>query len=620
MRIPALLLAFAAILAFTGIGAAQNPPDWRKVGGFSVNLTLASPATGPVERVWFSPGGSTLLARTPSGKVFETADFVSWSPVADPEDAPAVTPATAVRPPETGAAIVAAGDASIFGLGRQVSRSQDGGHTWVNLTGYRGRAVIGPTQHSVAVSPVDPDQLVVANDYGVWRSLDGGATWAGLNQNLPNLSVEHIVSTPTGTAGTRIQAAGLGELELPPGSAVWQVAMANDVAADAANKDRYSRVLGTKILSVASSASTVYAGSADGRIFASLDGGKNFSPLPYQAGGPVESVFADPKEPNVAVAAVAGSGPHVLRTVNSGGIWDQLDSPSLPGAPAHGITADRASGSVYVATDKGVFYGHADLESMASNPVSWQNLTAQLASAPATDVRLDSAGVQLYIALDGYGVYAAAAPHTRSALRIVDVADSTVRPAAPGSLLSVLGANVNSASGGNLTYPVLTARDAGSQIQVPFGAEGPSVTLSLNTTAGLMTTSLAMQPVSPAILVGRSGVPVLYDADTSLPLDLRNAAHSNGRVGVMMTGLGRVRPDWPAGVPAPDNAPEVAAEMQAFLDGAPVQVTRATLAPTYVGFYLVELQLPAITNAGMSELHLTADGHESNKVQIWIEP
>ena len=618
MRAPALLLTIAAI------AAAQSPPDWRKVGGFSVNLALASPATGRVERVWFSPGGSTLFARTQSLKVFETADFVSWSAVADPVDVPAVTPANAVRLPESGASIIAASDpASIFGLGRQVSRSQDGGRTWVSLTGYRGRAVIGPTQRSVAVSPVDPDQLVVANDYGVWRSLDGGATWAGLNQNLPNLSVEHIVSTPTGVAGTRIQATGLGELELPPGSAVWQVAMANDVAADAANKDRYSRILGTKILSVASSASTVYAGSADGRIFASQDGGSKFDLVsPYQAGGPVESIFADPTEANVAVAAVAGNGPHVLRTVNSGanGNWDQLDSATLPNAPAHGITADRASGSVYVATDKGVFYGHADLETAASNPVVWKNLTAQLTAARATDVRLDPAGVQLYIALDGYGVYAAAAPHSRSALRIVDTADSTVRPAAPGSLLSVMGANVRSASGGSLAYPVLTAKDAESQIQVPFGAEGPSVTLSLNTTGGLITTSLAVQPVSPAILVGRSGVPVLYDADTSLPLDLRNAAHSNGRVGVMMTGLGRVRPDWPAGIPAPENAPEVAAQMQAFLDGAPVQVTRATLAPTYVGFYLVELQLPAITNAGMSELHLTADGHESNKVQIWIEP
>jgi len=612
VRVTGLLLAIAAI------AAAQTPPDWRKVGGASVNLALASPATGRVEQVWFSPGGSTLFARTQSGKVFVTADFVAWSPASDPVDAPALMPATAVRLPENGAAIVMVNDpTSIFALGRQVSRSQDGGRTWVNLTGYHGRAVIGPTQHSVAVSPVDPDQLVVANDYGVWRSLDGGATWAGLNQNLPNLSVERIVSTPTGVAGTRIHAAGLGELELPPGSAVWQVAVANDVAADAANKDHYSRMLGTKILSVASSKSTLYAGSADGRIFISQDG---VFGEPYKAAGPVESIFADPTESNVAVAAVAGNGPHVLRTVNSGGIWDPLDSSSLPNAAAHGITADRASGSVYVATDKGVFYGHADLESMASNPVAWKNLTAQLTSARATDARLDPAGVQLYIALDGYGVYAAAAPHSRSSLRIVDAADSTVRPAAPGSLLSVLGANVRSASGGSLAYPVLTAKDAESQIQVPFGAEGPNVTLSLNTTAGLMTTSLPVQPVSPAILVGRSGVPVLYDADTSLPLDLRNAAHSNGRVGVMMTGLGRVRPDWPAGVPAPENAPEVAAQMQAFLDGVPVQVTRATLAPTYVGFYLVELQLPAITNAGVSELHLTADGHESNKVQIWIEP
>jgi uncharacterized protein (TIGR03437 family) len=226
----------------------------------------------------------------------------------------------------------------------------------------------------------------------------------------------------------------------------------------------------------------------------------------------------------------------------------------------------------------------------------------------------------LYIALDGYGVYAAAAPHNRRSLRIVDAADSTVRPAAPGSLLSVLGANVNSVTGGNLSYPVLNHGDSESQIQVPFGAVGPNVMLALNTTAGLVTTNLALQSVSPAILVGRSGVPVLYNADTNLPLDLRNAAHSNGRVDVIATGLGKVQPEWQAGIVAPENAPAVTAQVQAFLDGAPVQVTRATLAPGYAGFYLVELQLPSVTNAGMSELHLTAEGQESNKVQIWIEP
>ncbi len=353
MRVLALLLIIAAV------AAAQNPPDWRKVGGASVNLTLASPATGPVERVWFSPGGSTLFARTQSGKVFVTADFVSWSPVTDPEDAPAVTPATAVRLPETGAAIIAASDpATIFGLGRQVSRSQDGGHTWVNLTGYHGRAVIGPTQRSVAVSPVDPDQLVVANDYGVWRSLDGGATWAGLNQNLPNLSVEryrfdahrrgwNAHSEPPAWA-SRIAAL------FRRATGVGQVAT-DSLAADAASKDRYSRMLGTEILSVASSKNALYAGSADGRIFASQDGGSSFDMVsPYKADGPVESIFAAipdwklnvkrwPRSPEMGSSCCTWREQYVT--------WHALDSPSLPSAPAHGITADQDPTQV-ACTDK----------------------------------------------------------------------------------------------------------------------------------------------------------------------------------------------------------------------------------------------------------------------------
>ena len=56
------------------------------------------------------------------------------------------------------------------------------------------------------------------------------------------------------------------------------------------------------------------------------------------------------------------------------------------------------------------------------------------------------------------------------------------------------------------------------------------------------------------------------------------------------------------------------------MDGAPLQVTRATLVPGYIGFYLIEVQLPAIVNAGTSELYIAADGQESNRVQVSIEP
>jgi uncharacterized protein (TIGR03437 family) len=60
--------------------------------------------------------------------------------------------------------------------------------------------------------------------------------------------------------------------------------------------------------------------------------------------------------------------------------------------------------------------------------------------------------------------------------------------------------------------------------------------------------------------------------------------------------------------------------MKAYLDRAPVTVTKATLAAGYVGLYLIELQVPAIVNAGPAELYISADGQESNRVQVYLEP
>ncbi len=622
MRVPMRLLGL--VLAVVFLAAAQPRPDWRKVGSSSVELMLASPATGPVERVWYSADGSLLFARTLSGKTFETADFQTWTAVANVAETNTLIPATPARLPEPGARVVstASNPLKMYSLGRQLLRSDDGGHSWIDLTAYKSESVVGPGQHSLALSPADPDQLAVANDYGVWRSMDGGLSWAGLNRSLPNLAVRRILSTPSGTAGARIQADGLGVLELPPGGSVWAPAPAAELLNEAVLHQRYSAVVRAGITVSGSSGDVVYAGSSDGRIWVSFDGGQTFPAPPWQAGGPVERIFVDAAEPRVALAALGGEkGPHVLRTTNSGNFWDPLDG-NLPDAPAHGVTAERAAGAVYVATDKGVFFTRVDLEN-ATRPdsVVWVSLSDRLPAAAATDVRLDPAGVQLYAALDGHGVYAVAAPHRQRNLRVVNAADFSTRAAAPGSLLSVIGGRVNAARGGNLDYPVLAASDAESQIQVPFEAVGPNVSLAFETNAGRVTLMQSVQPVSPAIFVGHDGAPWLYDADSGLAIDARNTAHSSGRVQIMATGLGKVRPDWPTGLAAPlEDPPVVAASIRAFLDGSPVEVSRATLAPGYIGFYLIEVQLPAVVNAGVSALHIAAAGQESNHVQIVIEP
>jgi uncharacterized protein (TIGR03437 family) len=514
-------------------------------------------------------------------------------------------------------------------VGQQLLHSDDG-KSWETLTSYKSESVVGPGIHSVAVSPNDPNQLAVANQNGVWRSMDGGLTWAGLNAFLPNLAVERILAAPGGLHGARIQTENLGVLELPLGASVWRAlpSLPKPGLAEAETKRDYSAKVHAGISAFAKSSDgrQVYAGSEDGRIWRSVDEGATFriTGWPAADGQRVERLFVDPVNPLVALAALSGEGPHVLRTFNGGVFWDPLDSASLPNASANAVTADHASGAVYVATDKGVYWTRFDLETgVATDNLTWTNISEHLPVARAVDVLLDPTGVQLYAALDGYGVFATPTPH-RGGLRLVNTADFSSRAASPGSLVSVLGEKVHGVTSGALRFPVwnnlLPSGDAAdSQIQVPFEAVGPTVSLALETAAGSMTRDLQVLPVSPAIFVS-DGVPLIYDADSGTPLE-NNVAHPGQRLQVMVNGLGKVRPDWPTGVTAPaENPPIVLATVQAYLDRSEVPVSRATLAPGYVGMYLVEVQLPGIANYGAMELHVTADGQESNQVQIVIVP
>ena len=83
VRLAVLLLTAGLATSF-----AQTAIDWRKVGLSAVDLGLAAPATGAVDQVWFSPGGSALLARTHSGKIYATADFETWTLTTSPTEPP----------------------------------------------------------------------------------------------------------------------------------------------------------------------------------------------------------------------------------------------------------------------------------------------------------------------------------------------------------------------------------------------------------------------------------------------------------------------------------------------------------------------------------------------------
>ena len=536
----------ACILGSLVTGALFAQADWRRIGGSTFDAGLASPATGAVGAVWFSPDGGKLIVRTASGATWESADQNSWSPVgvAEPRLKQQAAPATLSLPESSVRTVVGGG--TIYALGVNLLRSDDNGGSWTNLTSFRGRSIIGPGQNDIAVSPRDPQTIYVANAWGLWVSHDGGLSWSGLNDNLPNLHIREIVS-----AGHTITVSlnEIGPAQWSPGNSSWEIDSSAPTEAGKLDQAALSSRLKTTIRALNGVGDTWYAGSTDGRLWVSQDNRSTWTVSPTVAGGPIERIFVDPDQPDIAFAAASGKARNILRTINAGQFWDDITG-GLTETAAHGIAADRASGAVYVATDRGVFIARADLNVLG--PVlAWTALTG-LPNQPALDVRLS--GARVYAAVDGYGVFVRSTPQLTGTIRLVSAADQTERAAAPGSLFSIVGRRVESASAGSLKIPVLASSGEESQIQVPFEATGSQLSLTLDQ----IVTSVALKPVSPAIFLDRDGAPMLLDADTGLMLESRSSLRARSRIQVLATGLGKTKPFWPTAVPAPaENPPAV---------------------------------------------------------------
>lgn len=600
------VLVAGAVTIFAQPAEAQTNVAWRKLGTSAVDTGLAGAAGGPVRQVWFSEEGTQLFARTDRSLAFVTTDFESWnSAPADSARWEMPLQRAPAKLPERQVNLREGGGGRLYAFGGHVYASEDDGRTWINLTAFNGRSIIGEGQHDVAISPRDPLFVVVGNDSGVWASRDGGLSWSGLNDGLPNLPVRALLPGN----GIAVEKMGTAALQ---GRARWTAR--EDQGPDNALRAALSLKLGARVTAVGGAGDFWYAGTADGRIWTSADARAHWTVSTVQSAGPVERFAVDAELPRIAFVAADARGAHLFRTVNGGLTWDDMTG-ALGDAPAHGIAADRAGGAVYVATDKGVFLTRMDLNVLGTAS-PWSSVSGRLPNAAAEDVRLDAAGRQLTVALDGYGVYVARAPHQNGAARLVNAADLSLRAAAPGGLVSALGMAVQTAVANGRQFPVLAQSAEGSQIQVPFGTDPADVALQLNSS---LTMNLTVKAVAPAVFVDKDGAPLLLDPDTGMMLDGAQPTEARALVQLLATGLGKVSPEWPTGTPAPlTNVPVVAVEVRAYLNGSPAEVTKATLAPGYVGMYLVEIRIPALLDAGLADLYLVAGGESSNHVRIAI--
>ncbi len=174
------------ISALAGLPAFTAPPAdpamfaglrWRMVGPFRGGRTVtATGVPGKPDRFYFGAVGGGVWRSDNAGR--------TWEPILDGQPVASIG-AVAVAPSNPDVVYVGSGEADMrsdIGYGNGVYRSSDGGATWTPV-GLAGTRHVG----RIVVDPRDPNLVFVAAlghaygpnpERGVYRSKDGGKTWA----------------------------------------------------------------------------------------------------------------------------------------------------------------------------------------------------------------------------------------------------------------------------------------------------------------------------------------------------------------------------------------------------------------------------------------------------------
>jgi len=249
--------------------------------------------------------------------------------------------------------LLAAGDTGVF-------RTRDGGASWARL----GAVGDLPTVWSLVVDPADPQTVFAGTrPAAIYRSRDGGTTWKRLD-------------APVATECSIGQAFVTRVLVDPADRTVWAGVEIDGVFRSQDGGDTWTKVVNglhdLDVHDMALAASTpprVYT-STNGELFWSDDRGETWTPigvktrwpLPYSRGIAVKT-----DDPRVVFAGcgqtTTGETGEVLRSNDGGQSWRSLPLPSRPNATMWGLAthpADAARivafslfGEVYVSEDAG---------------------------------------------------------------------------------------------------------------------------------------------------------------------------------------------------------------------------------------------------------------------------
>ena len=489
------------------------------------------------------------------------------------------------RPGDSGAAFYSsANPQTIYTVARRhsVRRSDDGGQTFRLISEGLDAADRVQFYPPLLSDPNQPDTLYLGT-HRVWRSLDGGEFWEPVSEDL------------TGGGSATLTA-----LAVAPNSSL-----------------------------------VVYAGSSDGLLQVSTNGGIDWSPAAALPARFVTSIAVHPAIDSRAFVSLSGFGTgHVFRTDDAGGSWQDI-SGNLPDIPVNAVLLDAVSpDTVYLGTDIGVF--------VLAEDGSWTPLQEGLPNAVVLGLSQNPATGLLVAATHGRGAFALfLGEPAESASRvnaIVNAAGFGNSPVAPGMSAVLFGANLaaetvaapggsslpTSLAGTSITVngvpaPLFFAGPGQVNFLVPFGISGPMAEVVLRGERGEATVKVPQTPASPAVvLVGTD--PSVYHGD-NFRVWVFSPARPGEELVLFANGLGEVEPAVPAGSPAPSEPLAHAVLLPTIrIDGRVAEVRFAGLTPGFAGLYQINFVVPAETGAGRVSLVIESGGVASPVVRLSIAP
>jgi len=215
---------------------------------------------------------------------------------------------TAVDPANPSNVYAAAAEGGLY-------KSTDGGETWATAdSGLGALWVLG-----IAIDPSGTSTMYLATGGGVYKSGDGAQSWSAINSGLQgNTNIRGIAVDPTDSnvlyAGAERAGTSGGVFKSVDGGASWF-----ESSVGLTNRDVWTLALAP------SDAQTLYVGTAFGSapgLFKTSDGAQSWSPTSLS--GQIRFVSIDPNDSNTVYAGTLGGLPRSYKSSDGGASWSEL--------------------------------------------------------------------------------------------------------------------------------------------------------------------------------------------------------------------------------------------------------------------------------------------------------